>query len=292
MEINKLRIYCKVVELNSITKASEELYLAQPYVSRVLTELENELGYELFDRYKGKRTTANRHGIALFTHANNIINEVQLIPSVLAEINSQSGHIMLTTDLPVPGLEHALTAFKDRFPGIRVHFSTPDTAGNPFGSNSNVYITTTTKFNSRNRLNFTHLYLEKFVAVLAQNFPEVSELLDLRKCAFVLPNAVPGDRTFAEGILAQAGLSVPIVVETADTQHMLSLIAADYTNSNCALWPESRLRNAKLDGVKIIELQDVHTTRWINLLWPTDLPPTDATHDFVSFVRTYFASNA
>lgn len=54
MKIRHLRIFKAVCEEESITKASEKLFISQPAVSTAITELEHYLGVRLFDRISRK----------------------------------------------------------------------------------------------------------------------------------------------------------------------------------------------------------------------------------------------
>ena len=54
MKIRHLRIFKAVCEEESITKASEKLFITQPAVSTAVNELENYLGVRLFDRVSRK----------------------------------------------------------------------------------------------------------------------------------------------------------------------------------------------------------------------------------------------
>ena len=55
MEITHLRYFKKTAELEHITKAAQELHVAQPSLSRTISMLEDELKVKLFNR-KGKST--------------------------------------------------------------------------------------------------------------------------------------------------------------------------------------------------------------------------------------------
>ena len=54
MNLKQLRIFQKVCATGNMTKASEKLYMTQPAVSHVISALEAELGYPLFDRISRK----------------------------------------------------------------------------------------------------------------------------------------------------------------------------------------------------------------------------------------------
>lgn len=49
MNIRSLEYFIKVVELNSFTKASEQLFISQSAISQQIKTLEDELGFTLID---------------------------------------------------------------------------------------------------------------------------------------------------------------------------------------------------------------------------------------------------
>lgn len=53
MELRHLRYFVTVVEEQSLTKAAEKLFIAQPPLTRQIKKLEEELGIDLF--VKGSR---------------------------------------------------------------------------------------------------------------------------------------------------------------------------------------------------------------------------------------------
>lgn len=54
MNIRQLEIFKKVCEVGSMSEAAKQLYISQPAISKVIVELEDELGYLLFDRFHKK----------------------------------------------------------------------------------------------------------------------------------------------------------------------------------------------------------------------------------------------
>ena len=74
MEITHLRYFKKTAELEHITKAAQELHVAQPSLSRTISMLEDELKVKLFNR-KGKSIELNEYGIIVLNHTNRILKE-------------------------------------------------------------------------------------------------------------------------------------------------------------------------------------------------------------------------
>ena len=68
MEIRKLEVFCKVVELKSFTRAAEAVLLSQPTVSEHIRSLEEELGQRVIDRL-GREAEPTPVGRILYKYA-------------------------------------------------------------------------------------------------------------------------------------------------------------------------------------------------------------------------------
>lgn len=68
MDIRHLQYFLEVARHSSFTKAAEALYITQPTISKMVRNLEEEIGVELFERV-GKRITLTDAGWVLFSQA-------------------------------------------------------------------------------------------------------------------------------------------------------------------------------------------------------------------------------
>lgn len=78
MSIEKLEYFYVIAKYNSLSKASQELFVGISSLSSALKSLENELGYELFTRY-GKKLMLSEEGKEILPFVKRIIEEARKI---------------------------------------------------------------------------------------------------------------------------------------------------------------------------------------------------------------------
>jgi len=81
VDLRQLRYFTQIVESGSLSKASRELYIAQPALSQQLSKLEGEVGKPLLTRSpKGVSPTEN--GLALYHHARFMLRQLDQALSI------------------------------------------------------------------------------------------------------------------------------------------------------------------------------------------------------------------
>ena len=65
MDIKHLQYFIQVTHFNSFTKAAEHLFITQPTISKMIKNLETELGVELFDRSRKQLTLTDAGRVVL-----------------------------------------------------------------------------------------------------------------------------------------------------------------------------------------------------------------------------------
>lgn len=73
MDINKLKAFLCVAKHQNFTKASEELFISQPALSKKIADFENEINVQLLVR-NNRNVTLTPAGIALYNEAPTILN--------------------------------------------------------------------------------------------------------------------------------------------------------------------------------------------------------------------------
>ncbi|MDA0763261.1 MAG: LysR family transcriptional regulator [Proteobacteria bacterium] len=85
LNIKKLDAFRAVLESSSITGASDKLGLTQSAVSRLISNLEEELGFPLFNRIKGKIQITAR-GQSFYKEIEPLLNGIDQIPAIAKQI--------------------------------------------------------------------------------------------------------------------------------------------------------------------------------------------------------------
>ena len=84
--LRQLEVFAEVLKSGSTTQASVMLALSQSAVSAALTDLEGQLGVQLFDRV-GKRLVVNEHGRLLYPRALALLEHTTEIEQLFREDN-------------------------------------------------------------------------------------------------------------------------------------------------------------------------------------------------------------
>lgn len=123
MELNSLRQFLVVARLEHLSRAADELRVAQPSLSRTIARLESELGTPLFDR--SGRLRLNAAGRLFRDHVERALGELAAGRRAVAEATSEgAGTVRLTSETFLT-LTGPLAAFKRAHPAvdIQLHWS-------------------------------------------------------------------------------------------------------------------------------------------------------------------------
>ena len=120
MDFYQLSYFKKVAETRSISRASEELLLTQPAVSKQIKALEEELGEKLFDRI-GKKVFLTRTGEVLYAYAEKILRSVQEAKTAVKDMSEEcSGELVIGTSdhISLHRLPDLLKRYISAFPKV------------------------------------------------------------------------------------------------------------------------------------------------------------------------------
>jgi len=122
MDLLQLRYFRVVARLEHMTKAAQELFIAQPSLSKTIGRLEKEIGVPLFDRH-GRVIRLNQFGKAFLEHVETLFRELEEGQRKVQDMAGlDHGEISLGA-ATVNWLPDLLRRFQARYSAVRFHLS-------------------------------------------------------------------------------------------------------------------------------------------------------------------------
>lgn len=106
MEIRDLRYFCLTAELEHVTKAANQLGVSQPFLTKIIGQIEEEIGVKLFDN-QGRSIRLNAYGKAYYAHAKKVLMEVENLQQSMEEMLDRQDRtitVMSNTDIYFAGM--------------------------------------------------------------------------------------------------------------------------------------------------------------------------------------------
>ncbi|GAC1350155.1 MAG: LysR family transcriptional regulator [Ktedonobacteraceae bacterium] len=125
MNLQYLRVFLTVAEHEHITRASEELILSQPAVTKTIQHLEQEVGLELIERH-GRRIALTHAGHVLHTYARRIFaleREMEEALAALRDVDAGEVTLAASTTTGVYLLPPIVARFRARYPQVMLNIA-------------------------------------------------------------------------------------------------------------------------------------------------------------------------
>ncbi len=122
MELRDIRFFCLTAEMEHVTRAAEKLGVAQPFLTKIIGQLEKEVGVPLFDNI-GRKIKLNRFGEIFYGHAKKIMLELDNLRDDMDNIierQSRKITVMTNTERLFPEL---VIEYKKAHPDIVLSIS-------------------------------------------------------------------------------------------------------------------------------------------------------------------------
>ena len=122
MELRHLRYFVAVAEEENVSRAALKLHVSQPGISRQIHDLEDEIGFQLFER-SAKSVRLTESGKVFLTEARSVLQhalEAVNKARTVAGGTSVEINVGYAPSLTIQILPQALRKFQDKFPSVRV----------------------------------------------------------------------------------------------------------------------------------------------------------------------------
>ncbi|AMV61468.1 Chromosome initiation inhibitor [Pediococcus damnosus] len=123
MNLTHLRYFSVVANQESITKASELLFVSQSAVSKTIKQLESELNVKLFDRV-GRTIKLNRNGKLFYSYVNDSLNLLDRgISSVSGGIQTSEQQISILFEVASTLIPKIVNRIQQNLPNVRLNIA-------------------------------------------------------------------------------------------------------------------------------------------------------------------------
>ncbi len=290
MKLIQIQYFCGVVEQGGFIAASRELNIAQPALSRQISDLESEMGCLLFIRGPGG-TNATEAGRKFYVHARAILEKIDMAKAdMLSNSDLLSGEV--TMALPV-GMASQLAAtivqeVERKCPAISVHIEDGlgyqagqliDAAKVDFGIISNVGNLQNVTFDPVLR---EHLFLFCKRRKFDPDTTDV-ELAELRDRDLIMPNRKVDVRRNLENAMIKIGCQPRVRYEQQSLLTIRSMVRAG-VGAAVLNWPAMAdlWAAGDLDARRIVKPD---LTRTVCLATPNSRPLSKAAIAVYDIVR-------
>lgn len=262
MEINQLRYFYEAARCGQITKAANNMNIAQPALTKSIKSLEDELGVKLFNKV-GRGVILSEYGEFLKEKVQPIINEFDALPFAIKSFtdlneNTVSINVLaastVTTDI--------IIKFKKIYPNVLFKMVRKENEPNA----DIEIITNSMSYNSSVNVKKSALIEEKiYVAVpLTGSLAVKDEVLleELKSSEFI---ALSGSRRFrplCDAYCEYAGFKPRVTFESDSLIAVKNLIAAGV---GVAFWPEFSWGEITHKNIKLLNIVKPNMKREIIL---------------------------
>ncbi|WP_036232781.1 LysR substrate-binding domain-containing protein [Marinobacterium litorale] len=220
VKLQQLRTVMVVARNHSLASAANELGLSQPAVTKILHELESDLGMELFVR-TSRGTHATELGNTLAARASTVFAQLQKAAEEIHNIHEGlSGHVVIGTLLAGGAniLPRAVARLRQRRPGVRVTImeGTYDHLIPQLRQGAlDLIVGRLPAYRYREGLEIESFYQEEIAFVARPDHPVFEQaqpsLADLRQWPWIMPLPDTTLRQMLESVFHERNLDLPVM---------------------------------------------------------------------------------
>ncbi|WP_163539286.1 LysR family transcriptional regulator [Gracilibacillus sp. YIM 98692] len=293
MELRQLRYFVEVAEREHISHAAAALHVAQSAVSRQISNLESELGVDLFER-EGRNVRLTQIGKIFLSNAKAALKAIDHAQKQISEyIDPERGSIKIgfPTSLASNMLPTIISEFKKIHPKINYQLRQGsynfliDSVNNRELDVAFLGPVPT----EHTRIISNVLFMEEFYALLPKSHPlakaEVIRLYDLRNDTFVLfPEGYILHKLVIDGC-KNAGFTPNISSQGEDLDAIKGLVSAGI---GITLLPKSALTDVNPDYCVKVAIPEAELKRTVGVIIPKNRQLAPSENVFYQFILDFF----
>ena len=284
MELNKLYYFYVVAQHQHVTRAAEELHIAQPALTKTIKLLERELGIPLFYK-RGRNIFLTEFGCHLKNRLDSVFSILGALPDELESMKQQARS---TVKLNVLAASTIVTAAVVSYKKKNEH-TIFQLIQNEEDFDCDISITT-------NTVNFSKLPAFEKRCIMEEKIylavPRDSEyakyssidLKELKNKEFVNLTGSRMFRTVCDEFCAAAGFKPKIVFESDSPTAVKNIIGA---GAGVGFWPAFSWGNISLSDVVLLPIHSPVCNRELIIGLHSQKPASPAAEDFYNYLLRY-----
>ena len=289
MDIQHLTYFAAVASEGSFTRAAQKLYVSQPSVSKMVRNLEIELGVTLFDR-SGKQVTLTDAGEIILRQAQNMIKSFENLTMELDDLvhlKTGSIHIGLPPMVGSRFFPKIIQAFHQEYPNIRMQLVENGAVKVEKDVLDGVLDLGVVILPVKEELLHAFSFVKENLMLLTHKDHPLSKqqsvkLVDLQAESFILfsKDFALHDRVVSECV--QAGFHPDIIYESSQWDFISEMVIAKL---GVALLPETICRQVNPEQVSMIPLVDPIIPWHLGIVWRKDRYLSFAAREWIRFTK-------
>ncbi len=243
MEIQQLRYFTVAARYQHITKAAEEIHIAQPALTQIIKRLESEVGAPLFER-NGRNIILTPEGKILQEEALQILKTIDELPIVLQQKKTErSKTLKIKVSAATIWFMPAIIAYKKTHPDVNLDFIRNDDM-----RDCDFLITTSTDTGGQAEESFI-VDEEILLAVSkdrAKTMPPKVRLSDLKGDVFLITDKSKPFFRICEEYCLKSGFAPNVIFECDSQTVIFDLVSADLGVAFCPTFSWGKIDQNKI----------------------------------------------
>ncbi|EHJ56771.1 hypothetical protein HMPREF9318_01144 [Streptococcus urinalis FB127-CNA-2] len=293
MNLQHLRYFVTLANLEHYTKAAEQLHITQPTLSHAIAMIEEELGLPLFKK-QGRNVILTKEGDVFK-------EEIQKALSIIDDtVVTMQAHAQMTIQLDIAllrSLSHYIVPnlirdFMSNYPNHHIQFNFFNDSGMSIDLLQGVIdgkydLAFCSKLDQYKQISYIPIAVQDMVLVVPKDHPlstlDKVQLKDTLSYPQIWFSKRSGLRPIYNNLFKGFSDEVTVAFEVEEDETIAGLVAQQF---GISILPRMDLLQT-LD-VDIIELDELKASHYYYLAYLTDAKISPATEDFISYVTKSF----
>ncbi len=284
MELTQLRYFLEVAKIQHVTKAAEELHVAQPAITQAIHRLENELEVPLFTS-KGRNIVLTTYGKYFYENLSPLLSDLFELPNQLhslAKLENSTIHLNVLAASSL--VTEAIIEYQKIDDSLHIQLNQNE--------DSDLYdiCITTRLFYQQPLVNHDSIFVctEKIYLAVPNNErfsnKESINLAEVSKENFISLSGAKQFRCICDKYCQNAGIKPNIIFESDSPAAVKNMIAA---NMGIGFWPAFSWEKIDSDKVKLLNIENPVCSRDLLITYKKNKTDNSKAEHFFNFLTKY-----